>query len=183
MEEPSVDALCASAILAGLKQLPDFEAGMVSVINKAFTHVLDGEEHFDDLEGCEKSVLGIKIEKYFLRHFNLPAKITKKKRERILKENPDAVIFNPRLDTNINGFDVDMKFTSCGYGQWMIPKECVGHWCILVFADFETKSFSLTLAKADAHKLTKGKNQDSKVSFKTRELRQHGITFVTGSFA
>jgi len=122
-----------------------FAALVGDIIKTSFVHVLDDETSLDNLEGCEKTYIGTKIEKKFLKTLGLPHK----------KDVP------MKLDTVINGFDVDIKHT---IGQnWMIPPEAHNEWCILIKTDYP-HSYSLGLIKATDEVLTKGKNRDQKRS-------------------
>ncbi len=66
------------------------------------------------------------------------------------------------LDLNINGVDVDIKFT--GGNNWMIPAEAIDKICILVAADEARNSCYLGLLKMRLSYLTGGGNRDGKKS-------------------
>lgn len=121
------------------------------VIRRVEHDVLRGAESFDDIEGCQKTVFGTFFEKDLIRELNLPAKLSKRK-------NPH----NLHLDTRVAGFDLDIK-TTLGT-NWMIPRECVGHWCLLLRVDWRKRRYSIGLLRADDACLTEGCNQDKKRS-------------------
>jgi hypothetical protein len=123
------------------------------VVRDAVNHVLDGESSFENLEGCEKATFGIRFEKRFIKAMNLPRKVSK-------RNNPHNLL----LDTRVAGFHLDIK-TTLGGKNWMIPQECIGHWCLLVKVDWRQERFSIGLVRADRHTLTNGTNQDKKHSF------------------
>jgi len=66
------------------------------------------------------------------------------------------------LDFYIADRDVDVKFTIGN--NWMIPKEAIGHICILIAADESSLLGYFGLLKADPLYLTQGGNRDKKVS-------------------
>jgi hypothetical protein len=125
-----------------------FLAEVAEVVDGAIQYVLDGENDLDDLEACEKTYIGTKVEKRFLKHFGLPRKTKKDKQT--------------KLDTVVGGFDVDIKFTVGN--NWMIPPEAVGEWCFLLRTDWPNRTVDLGILKMDVEKLTKGTNRDSKKS-------------------
>ncbi|RYD74729.1 MAG: hypothetical protein EOP84_19435 [Verrucomicrobiaceae bacterium] len=122
------------------------------VIREAVLHVLDGAGSFDELEGCEKTTFGIKFEKRFLRALALPQKVSK-------KNNPHKLA----LDTQVAGLPLDIK-TTLGGSTWMIPRECLGHHCLVLRVDWRRERFRVGLVKTDVETVTKGKNQDKKHS-------------------
>ncbi len=131
------------------------------VVQSAVQYVLDGEEHIDNLEGCEKTQLGTKVEKRWLKRYGFPIKRTAPARKRIL-ERTGETYQNPALDTVIGSVDVDIKHTIGD--NWMIPREAVNRWCLLFRTDYTHQTYDLGLLKmADAH-LTEGCNQDKKRS-------------------
>lgn len=118
------------------------------VIHEATTYVLDGEPSLDELEACEKTYIGTKVEKRFLKHWGLPSK-----RKGVVH----------KLDTVIDGIDVDIKFSISAKGSWMIPPEARGKWCLLISMQWPT-TYSIGLLKMESENLTKGANRDRKVS-------------------
>lgn len=111
------------------------------LIHGSIDFVCDGEL-LEDLEACEKTFIGTRVQKQLMKKFNLPK--------------------GGLLDTEIAGHPVDVKFT---LGRnWMIPPECVGHACILITADTNNLQYSLGVFEAHPENLTKGGNRDRKVS-------------------
>lgn len=160
--------MTALALKEGLINLAattdDFVREVGQIVTSTIDYVLDGETSLDDLEGCEKTVFGVKFEKRFIRHFGLPRKVSK-------KNNPH----NLHLDTRLLGQDLDIKCT-LGGKNWMIPQEAVGHWCFLVKVDYRAGNFCLGLIKADAENLSPGKNRDTKGSLSAAGREQ--ITWI-----
>lgn len=137
-----------SALISLEKDKDSFVQSVGGIIRDAIDYVLDGEDSLDDLEACEKTYIGTKVEKRFLKRFGLPIK---KKTDKATK-----------LDTVIGGLDVDLKFTL--HKNWMIPPEAVGHWCLLIQVCDKGNTFSLGLLRMDADRLTNGGNRDGKRS-------------------
>lgn len=125
----------------------DMEIVIGEAISESVAYVLDGEESLDALEPCEKTILGVKVEKRLLHRLGLPTK----------RQNP-----NMKLDTVIKGIDLDIKFTM--RNNWMIPPEARGEWCLLIQADTNNHTFCAGLLRMEEHNLTKGCNRDGKVS-------------------
>lgn len=112
-------------------------------IGCAIDYVLDGDS-FDDLEGCVKTFIGTKFEKNFVRMMNLPyGKMH-------------------ILDTNIAGYDIDIKFTLGN--NWMIPPECINQFCLLCQVSYPNQTYRFGLFQANPEFLTKGFNRDQKRS-------------------
>lgn len=149
-----------SALRAEIMALPDLVQNSASCVNRAMGYALDGAYSFEELEGVEKSVMGLKIEKYWLKTFGFQMKMTSAKIARLLKEDPSRTIENTLLDTEIAGIPVDVKHTIGD--NWMVPPEAVGHWLLLFRTDIINHRFSVGLFKADIDKLTIGTNQDKK---------------------
>lgn len=100
-----------------------------------------GRRSYDELEKTEKTYIGTRVEIVLRGLFKLP---------------------KGRLDTVINGYDVDIKHTMAG--NWMIPTEAIGAICLLVAADEKRGLCYLGLIVARPENLTVGDNRDSKVS-------------------
>lgn len=98
-----------------------------------------GRRSYDELEKTEKTYIGTRVE------IELKAMLGLKK---------------GRLDTVIDGHDVDIKNTMGN--NWMIPTEAVDHPCILVAADEANAVCFLGLVKARPEYLTRGQNKDAK---------------------
>ena len=100
-----------------------------------------GRRSYDELEKTEKTYIGTRVEIMFRALFQLP---------------------RGRLDTVINGHDVDIKHTMVD--NWMIPTEAFGEVCLLVAADEEKGLCYLGLIVARPENLTGGGNRDDKVN-------------------
>lgn len=135
-------------------------------VRRAMNFALDGAYSFEELEGVEKSIMGIKIEKYWLRKFGYPMKKTREKLARLMQEEPGKIIANTLLDTEILGIPVDVKHTIGD--NWMIPPEAIGHWLLLFKTNIFTQTVSMGLFKADIEHLTLCGNQDKKKSIRGR---------------
>lgn len=64
------------------------------------------------------------------------------------------------MDYQIDGVDVDCKWTK-NFGLWQIPREAVGHICLVVWAKDETREFAVGLIRIREEILVGG-NQDKK---------------------
>ena len=80
-----------------------------------------------------------------------------------------------RMDYRIAGFEVDCKYSQT-LGRWMIPREAVGHLCLLVWADDQQSKWSVGLIRIDKRFLNKG-NQDLK-----RTINSAGCTRIRWLF-
>lgn len=100
-----------------------------------------GRRSYDELEKTEKTYIGTRVE------IELKAMLGLKK---------------GRLDTVINGHDVDIKNTMGN--NWMIPSEAIDHPCILVAADEAQAVCFLGLIIARSEYLTASQNRDAKKS-------------------
>lgn len=145
--EDSAGRLLADHLISLAANQEDFARRVGTVISEAIDHVLDGEASLDDLEGCEKTYIGTKVEKRFLKSFGLPRK---------------TKVSTHRLDTVVADLDLDLKFTLGS--TWMIPPEAVGHWCLLIRVDVPAQRFAVGLLRMDEDNLTKGGNRDGKRS-------------------
>jgi hypothetical protein len=67
------------------------------------------------------------------------------------------------MDYLIAGVEVDCKYSQSLTG-WMIPREAMGHLCLLVWADDVKAQWSLGLVRITGERLNPGNNQDSKKS-------------------
>jgi hypothetical protein len=143
----------------------NLEAMIGESISESIVYVLDGEESLDALEPCEKTILGVKVEKRLLHRLGLPTK----------RQNPSM-----KLDTIIKGIDVDIKFTM--RNNWMIPPEARGEWCLLIQADTNNNTFCAGLLCMKEHNLTKGGNRDGKVSINKYGKLEIDWLFVDSSY-
>lgn len=137
------------AIKNALTSIPSFEKKIGMIIRKSLDEVIDGMRtgrvSTDELEKTEKTYIGTKVEIVLRAELELHK--------------------GKKLDTNICGHEVDIKWTLTN-GSWMIPKECVDEICLLVTADDENSKFSIGLVIAKKELLNEGKNQDSKKTIK-----------------
>ena len=71
--------------------------------------------HLDQCNNQEKAYVGVNIENVLRQRFDLNEGLR-------------------GMDFDVNGVDVDCKWSRT-YGGWQIPKEAVGHVCLLVYGD------------------------------------------------
>lgn len=124
-----------------------------TTVRDTMKNILGYETSVANLEACEKAVFGVRFEKSFIKVGGYPRKVQKK------RKGTDDLF----LDTVIDGLPLDIK-TTLGGKTWMIPHECVGHWCLLVKVDWKVERFSIGILRADSGMLTTGTNQDLKHS-------------------
>lgn len=133
---------------AYLQQIPDLEARYRTLINKALHYVIDrentGREHFHEVSKVEKTIVGMKIEKYAEHAFGW---------ERGVK-----------LDHYIAELETEFDSKVTIGSNWMIPREAVGEICLLIRVDVSRRRFHVGLIRADEAHLTSGSNQDKKRS-------------------
>ncbi|GGW78039.1 NaeI family type II restriction endonuclease [Streptomyces lomondensis] len=133
-------------VMRWFKNHADLENRFSSVFRQSLDEVLDGQRtgryDVDKLEKTEKTYLGTKVEIVCRAAFNLPR-----------GEDMDYVVC---------GHEVDAKF-SLG-GQWMIPREAMGHLCLLMSANDRLSTFKVGLVRISEEVLTRGGNQDGKRS-------------------
>jgi hypothetical protein len=129
-----------------------FASDIPTLLRQAIDEVIDaarsGRFLLKDLQNTEKTYLGTKVEILLRNH---------------LKLNPSTL-----LDVVIDGVDVDIKNTVGT--SWMIPKEAIGHPCILIRVDEERARcwFGLVVAHADV--LNQGANRDVKVTISAQHF-------------
>ncbi|UUZ46638.1 hypothetical protein LP420_22285 [Massilia sp. B-10] len=123
---------------------PELAKTIGNGLRRAFDEVIDGERTgrfcLEELEKTEKTYIGTKVEIVVRNELNL-------KRGEI-------------LDNLICGQEVDTKFSLSG--GWMIPREAVGHICLLIKGSDNRGRFSVGLLRTSLDVLTKGANQDFK---------------------
>jgi len=107
-----------------------------------------GRRAYEELEKTEKTYIGTRVE------IELRALLGLQK---------------GRLDTRIQGYDVDIKHTMGS--NWMIPTEALGEVCLLVAADEVRARCYLGLIKARPEYLTAGQNKDAKRSVSAEGFR------------
>ena len=118
---------------------------LIGAIRKAIDEVIDGPRTgrftYRQLEKTEKTYLGTKIEILLRAELGLPN--------------------GQIMDYQVNGIEVDCKYTGHTWG-WSIPREALGHICLLVRADDEKGTASVGLIRITEEALNQGKNQDGK---------------------
>lgn len=118
-------------------------ATVPSLIRRAIDEVIDtprtGRLLLDEIEKTEKTYIGTKIEILIRDFLGFP---------------------KGRLDLEIDGQDVDIKYTSTG--SWMIPAEAIDHPCILLLSDEDTRLCFLGIFVAHDEYLNPGANRDGK---------------------
>jgi len=123
-----------------------FEANIPVLFRQAIDEVIDparsGRFLLEELQNSEKTYIGTKIEIILRNHLKLDRGI--------------------RLDVVIAGTEVDIKNTTGN--SWMIPREAIGHPCILLRTDEKAARcwFGLVIAHQDV--LNPGGNQDQKTT-------------------
>ena len=136
-----------SAVLGWLRKQPNVEKRFGDRLRQAIDEVLDGQRtgrfdphHQDQLEKTEKTYLGTKVEIVIRAEFELPK--------------------GDRMDYKIAGHDVDAKWT-IGM-NWTIPREAMGHICLLMRANDYKQKFDVGVLRIRPELLNTGKNQDGK---------------------
>jgi hypothetical protein len=141
-----------NAIVRHAKGWDAFQSDIPRLIRQAIDEVIDAPRLrrfvLSELEKTEKTYIGTKIE--------------------ILLRNHLALERGKVLDVRVDGIEVDIKNT-IGSG-WMIPKEALGHPCILIKADEEKSLCSFGILVMEAEVLTGRPNQDGKKSVSSSGL-------------
>jgi hypothetical protein len=113
-------------------------------IRKSIDEVLDGPRTgrwgFPQLEKTEKTYVGTKVE--------------------IVLRTALGLEPGPRLDLEVDGVDVDVKWAMDSV--WQIPREAIGQLCLCVGGRKELSRFQVGLIRCDEAYLNPGKNQDGK---------------------
>ncbi|MBB1251916.1 restriction endonuclease [Streptomyces sp. OF3] len=120
------------------------EERFASVLRQSIDEVLDGQRtgrfDVDELDKTEKTYLGTRVEIVARAAFGLG--------------------YGRAMDYEIAGHEVDAKFTS---GRtWTIPKEAMGHLCLVMSADDHRGRFEVGLLRITEDVLRPGYNQDKK---------------------
>ncbi|MFD7336520.1 NaeI family type II restriction endonuclease [Streptomyces violascens] len=117
-----------------------------NVLRQSIDEVLDGQRtgryDINKLEKTEKTYLGTKVEIVCRAEFDLG--------------------YGAEMDYCVSGVEVDSKFSLTG--QWMIPREAMGHICLVMAANDKKSTFKVGLVKISEDILTKGGNRDGKRS-------------------
>lgn len=118
-----------------------FRSAIDEVIDTART----GRFFLKQLEKTEKTYLGTKFENLLRDWLQVPRGVV--------------------LDLLIGGQEVDVKSTTGGKSEWMIPREAIDQLCVLVRVNEELSKCAVGLARARSSYLRSGTNQDKKTSF------------------
>ncbi len=120
------------------------ENRFASSLRQAFDEVLDGQRtgRYDIalLDKNEKTYLGTKVEIVVRAAFELPQ--------------------GDRMDYKIAGHDVDAKWSI--HSSWSIPREAMGHICLLMSASDRKQTFDIGIVRIRRELLNVGENQDGK---------------------
>jgi Restriction endonuclease NaeI len=104
-----------------------------------------GRFFLKQLEKTEKTYLGTKFENLLRDWLDVPRGVI--------------------LDLVIGGQEVDVKSTTGGKSDWMIPREAINQLLILLRVNEESSKCAVGLARARTSYLRTGTNQDKKTSF------------------
>lgn len=141
----------------------ELESRFSSVFRQSLDEVMDGQRtgRFDvnTLEKTEKTYLGTKVEIVCRAEFGFPRGVN--------------------MDYSVDGTDVDAKFSLDR--KWMIPREAMGHICLLMAANDGASTFGIGLVKIRDDILTKGGNQDGKRSISRSGRRAIKWIFEQGN--
>ncbi|GAB2682798.1 NaeI family type II restriction endonuclease [Nocardia goodfellowii] len=133
-----------AAVIAWFRKKDDLEALFAQSIRQSLDEVLDGQRtgRFDveELDKTEKSYLGTKVEIVVRAAFELPK--------------------GERMDYAIDGHDIDAKWSI--RREWNIPREAMGHLCLLMSANDRKATFDVGLIRIQPELLNEGQNQDKK---------------------
>lgn len=141
VEQPDYDP-ALDVVEAWFRSQEAFAARMERLIRQGLDEVIDGVRtgrwSLDQLEPTEKTYVGTKMEILIRSEFGLP------------RQRP--------MDTVVEGHSVDIKWSIRPAG-WMIPREAVGHLCLLVSADEAGGRFKVGLVRCRPEYLNKGDGQ------------------------
>lgn len=126
-----------------------FEEKLRSFFRSAIDEVIDtartGRFFLNQLEKTEKTYLGTKFENLLRDWLQVPRGVI--------------------LDLLIGGQEVDVKSTTGGRSDWMIPREAIDQLCVLLRVNEEVSRCAVGLARARSDYLRTSTNQDKKTSF------------------
>lgn len=129
-----------SRILGQLNRCPDISQEIVKAVIELIDPVRSSRRDVKDLEKTEKTYIGTKVE--------------------IILRYKLAVQKGKVQDCEIDGTEFDIK---CTVGKnWMVPREAVGHYCLVVKIDWEARKISIGTFLAEQTHLSAGQNQDQK---------------------
>lgn len=136
-------------LLSAVKGKELFEEKLRSFFRSAIDEVIDtartGRFFLKQLEKTEKTYLGTKFENLLRDWLQVPRGVV--------------------LDLLIGGREVDVKSTTGGKSDWMIPKEAIGELCILLRVNEEQSKCAVGIVRARDTYLRGSVNQDRKTSF------------------
>jgi Restriction endonuclease NaeI len=136
-------------LLLAVKGKELFEEKLRSFFRSAIDEVIDtartGRFFLKQLEKTEKTYLGTKFENLLRDWLQVPRGVV--------------------LDLLIGGREVDVKSTTGGKSDWMIPKEAIGELCVLLRVNEELSKCAVGLVRAREAYLRGSVNQDKKTSF------------------
>ncbi|WP_196279799.1 NaeI family type II restriction endonuclease [Catellatospora paridis] len=141
---PRADGDGLAAVEGWFRAQPGMASRFALALRQSIDEVLDGQRtgRFDvaTLEKTEKTYLGTKVEIVVRAEFGLAR--------------------GESMDYRVAGCDVDAKFT---IGRtWTIPREAMGHVCLVMAADDLRSRFRVGLLRITEQVLTTGQNQDGK---------------------
>lgn len=136
-------------------------SSIAEALRDAIDYVLDGAHtgryDIESLDKIEKTFIGLKAEHFIMSALGLAHTTTR-----------------GGLDTVIDGEPVDIKFSLAT--SWMIPREAVGHVCILTSANDSNSTYSLGVFLAEDVSLGRP-NRDKKRSI-LREARETRVRWL-----
>lgn len=136
-------------LLQAVKGRELFEEKLRSFFRSAIDEVIDtartGRFFLKDLEKTEKTYLGTKFENLLRDWLQVPRGVV--------------------LDLLIGGREVDVKSTTGGKSDWMIPREAIDQFCVLLRVNEVLSKCAVGLVKARPGYLRSSINQDKKTSF------------------
>lgn len=142
-----------NALIRHAKGWDKFVVDIPNLLRQSIDEVIDAPRSrrflLSELEKTEKTYIGTKVEILLRNHLNLDR--------------------GEILDVRIDGIEVDIKNTI--NIAWMIPKEAIGHPCILISANEKTAKCSFGLVVIQEDILTAGSNRDSKKSISAAGLK------------
>lgn len=141
--DPAVHEVCA-----WFRAQRKMEERFANVFRQSIDEVLDGQRtgrfdiYADTVAKTERTYLGTKVEIVCQDEFQL---------ER-----------GRKMDYVVAGHEVDAKFSMSSLFGQQIPREALGHICLLMYANDQKGQFSVALVRATDDILNKGANQDGK---------------------
>lgn len=129
------------SIASKFRKKPQVISKIVRSIIELIDPVRTDRNHIDELEKTEKTYIGTKIEIVLRYHLEVERGSTQ--------------------DCKIGGTEFDIKCTVAG-NNWMIPREAVNHFCLLVKIDWDSRKIWIGTFLAKPIYLSPGTNQDLK---------------------